>query len=307
MGNLTIKERILDLVDKGVSLDVVDHKLVVRGPLDQLDSGERSFLVENKHAIIRVIADTRSAEGSRIQPRDPSVRVPLSFAQKQLWLIDKLNPGRSHYCVPIALKLQGNLNEDALQTAFDELLRRHEILRTVFVSGVDGEVEQFVQEPTALPIDRVDLTAFSGRELHEKIEECLQSDALATFKLEKDLMIRALLMRLDESTHIVFCNIHHIAADGWSMGVLTRDFSQYYMAAVTSSTPELAPLGIQYADYACWQHAHIERGGLEAPLNYWRNGLANLPSLHSLRSHQVRPAIADYDGARHYQTFCVER
>ncbi|MEO1575235.1 MAG: condensation domain-containing protein, partial [Pseudomonadota bacterium] len=105
----------------------------------------------------------------------------------------------------------------------------------------------------------------------------------------------------------VFCNIHHIAADGWSMGVLTRDFSQYYMAAVTSSTPELAPLGIQYADYACWQHAHIERGGLEAPLNYWRNGLANLPSLHSLRSHQVRPAIADYDGARHYQTFCVER
>ncbi|KZN77721.1 hypothetical protein N477_11370, partial [Pseudoalteromonas luteoviolacea H33-S] len=146
--------------------------------------------------------------------------LPLSFAQQRLWLLDKIDGGSVHYNMPAALKLSGNLNGQALQAAFSTIMVRHESLRTCFIAGDDGEPVQVIQAPQTFEVPLTDLSALPEAAQETQIEEAVAKEAASAFELSRDLMLRARLLKVSDLEHILLVTMHHIASDGWSMGIL---------------------------------------------------------------------------------------
>src|SRR5690606_32443854 len=212
----------------------------------------------------------------------------LSFAQLRLWLLNQIDGGSAHYNLPSALRLTGCLDRQALQRTFDVIVERHEILRTTYVAGGDDAI-QVINPATPLPIAFTDL---SGRELswqQETVRRLGEVEAGTVFDLSRDLLLRVHLLKLGEEDHIIFVTMHHIASDGWSMGVLVNEFSLLYAAFVKGESHSLLPLPIQYADYAHWQRNWLQGDVLEQQLAYWTGQLADLPLVHSLPLDYPRP------------------
>ncbi|WP_165956545.1 non-ribosomal peptide synthetase [Kribbella antibiotica] len=225
----------------------------------------------------------------RIEP------VPLSFAQSRLWLLDQLEGLGSAYNVPMVLRLTGELDPVALEAALNDLLDRHESLRTVFVE-VDGVPAQCILSGAdarlALPL------AMIGA---DDLASVAESVARAEFDLSRDLPIRARLFQLDAEEHALVVVVHHIAGDGWSLNPLARDIAEAYRARSGGRAPSWSPLRVQYADYAVWQRELL--GDEKDPdslasqqLQFWRKTLADLPEQLDLPSDRPRPAIRSYDG-----------
>jgi len=247
------------------------------------------------HQTIRSQAAYVEQEGSSHSmipsaPRDSLLA--LSFAQQRLWFIDRLEGSSVQYNMPAALQLTGSLDKAALQRALDELVARHEVLRTVYID-VDGTPLQAVRPPAAVPIEHIDLT-------HQCAAECLQSlrvlrrdEAARAFDLSQDLMLRCVLIRLAPQQHALLLTLHHIACDGWSIAVLVREIAELYSAGA-----QLAPLPIQYADYAAWQRTRAQTETLARGLAYWREQLAGVPAVHSLPLDYPRPGRQRFEGAR---------
>ncbi|KZN44334.1 non-ribosomal peptide synthetase, partial [Pseudoalteromonas luteoviolacea] len=146
--------------------------------------------------------------------------LPLSFAQQRLWLLDKIDGGSVHYNMPAALKLSGSLNGQALQAAFSTIMVRHESLRTCFIAGDDGEPVQVIQAPQTFEVPLTDLSALPEAAQETQIEEAVAKEAASAFELSRDLMLRARLLKVSDLEHILLVTMHHIASDGWSMGIL---------------------------------------------------------------------------------------
>ncbi|HEX6864791.1 MAG TPA: condensation domain-containing protein, partial [Thermoanaerobaculia bacterium] len=205
--------------------------------------------------------------------------LPLSFAQRRLWFLDRLEPGSAAYNLPGAVRLAGPLDVPALAAAFAGVIRRHEALRTVF-PVVDGEPVQLVG-PAEVELPLVDLR---GR--FDEAERLAQEEARTPFDLARGPVCRAKLLRLDDEEHLLLVTLHHIAADGWSLGIFLRELAALYQGEALPDLP------VQYADYAAWQ-----RGlHLEGQLAYWRERLAGLPVLE-LPADRPRPAVRDLRGA----------
>ena len=203
----------------------------------------------------------------------------LSFAQQRLWFLDQLAPGNPFYNVPIALKLTGPLHHTALEQSIREILRRHESLRTVF-RVYQGEPHQVILSPDTLPeqlLPLIDLTSFSPEEQAERSRQLAIEEAQRHIDLARDLMLRAVLLRLAPESHILLLTLHHIAADGWSMQVLSRELSACYTAFLKGETPSLPPLPVQYADFALWQRQRLTEDELQKHLAYWTKQLEKLP------------------------------
>jgi amino acid adenylation domain-containing protein len=220
----------------------------------------------------------------------------LSFAQQRLWFIDQLAPGSAQYNMPIALKLQGELHIDALHRAFSEIVQRHEVLRTVYVTSAKGEASQRILPLEALPLARFDLSGLSEEKQETEVLRLAETDAAQPFRLDRDLMVRVSLITLGAQTHVLLFNMHHIASDGWSMGVLFEEFVQLYAAFVQGQASALAPLAIQYADFAAWQRSHIAGDYLDAQMDYWQKQLAGIPPVHGLSLDRPRPLQPSFVG-----------
>ncbi|MEU8686806.1 condensation domain-containing protein, partial [Streptomyces sp. NPDC048611] len=222
-------------------------------------------------------------------------RVPLSFAQRRLWFLHKLEGPSATYNMPLALRLTGELDVAALEAAIGDVVGRHEALRTVFPE-VDGQPYQEVLEVSR---------AWAGLEVLRVSEEGLR-DALGVaagraFDLSAEAPLGATLLALSESEHVLLLLLHHIAADGWSVTPLSRDVMTAYQARLRGRSPEWAPLPVQYADYTLWQQDLLGDATdpdqvLSQQVAYWRDQLAALPDHLDLPFDRSRPAVASYKG-----------
>ncbi|HKG15723.1 MAG TPA: amino acid adenylation domain-containing protein [Pyrinomonadaceae bacterium] len=234
-----------------------------------------------------------------VTPRRHDGPLPLSFAQRRLWFIDQMEPGSSAYNVPAAVRLTGRLDVMALESTLTEVVRRHEILRTRFDVGGDGEPVQVVSEPSAirLGLDPVDLGALDEQEREAEALRLAREEAELPFDLSRGPLLRVKLLRLSEEEHVVLLTMHHIVSDGWSSGILIREVAALYEAYSEGKESPLEDLAVQYADFAVWQHEHLSGETLERQLTYWKEQLTGAPAVLELPTDRPRPPVQSYRGA----------
>ncbi|MCB1033211.1 MAG: non-ribosomal peptide synthetase, partial [Acidobacteria bacterium] len=219
-------------------------------------------------------------------PRDE--RLPLSFAQQRLWFIDQLEPESPAYNMPMPLRLKGALDGALLDRALSEVVRRHEVLRTRFDSA-DGRPHQVIQEAEAVFLPRVDLRGLGGEESLHEARRLSRRDASSPFDLARGPVMRGSLLLLGEGDHVVLFNLHHIAGDGWSTGILVDEVSELYSAFAQGREPDLPQLPVQYADFAAWQRGWLQGEVLEGELAHWRQRLEGAPPYLDLPTDRPRP------------------
>jgi amino acid adenylation domain-containing protein/non-ribosomal peptide synthase protein (TIGR01720 family) len=236
-----------------------------------------------------------------ILARDEAARVACtpSYAQMRQWFLWQLEPASSAYHITGALRLQGLLNRDALQASFDALVERHESLRTVFRANAEGLVEQVVQQRAGLEIPLIDLGALAGDARDARAQEEARRIAETPFDLTADPLLRVALIRLDPQTHLLVVVMHHIVSDGWSLQILVDEFVAHYRARANGQPSRVAPLPIQYADYAVWQRHWLEAGEKERQLDYWKAHLGTEHPVLQLPTDRARRADGRYRAARH--------
>ncbi|HEX2077660.1 MAG TPA: amino acid adenylation domain-containing protein [Longimicrobium sp.] len=223
--------------------------------------------------------------------------LPLSFAQQRLWFMEQLHPGQATYNIPAALWLRGPLDTAALERALTEMARRHEVLRTTFRAEA-GVPEQVIAEPFAFRIPVDDLRALPEAEREAAAREVATREAERPFDLAREFPLRVRLVRLADQEWALAVAMHHIASDGWSIGVLVREVSALYAAFARGEPSPLPELPLQYADYAAWQRAWLAGEALEAQLAYWRDALAGAPPLLELPTDRPRPLVQGNAGGR---------
>ncbi len=224
----------------------------------------------------------------------------LSYAQQRLWVLDQIEGGSSQYNLPVALRLKGELKEEALQKALDRLVERHEVLRTTYEGGEEWP-RQVVHEAQGVKIRRIDLRGLEGEKREESLKRLAQEEVSRRFDLGRDMMLRVTLVRLGEQEHAVLFTQHHIASDGWSIGVLVRELSVLYGAYVEGQADPLPELRIQYGDYAEWQRGWLTEEVLEKEVEYWRRQLEGAPGVHGLPLDKERPGKQGYEGGVHWE------
>jgi amino acid adenylation domain-containing protein len=223
---------------------------------------------------------------------------PVSFAQQQLWFLDQLVPGSPVYNLPGSVRLKGALNVAALEHSLNEIVRRHEILRTNFQT-VDGQPAQIVAPARPVALTLTDLGALAPHERAAAAQRLAFTEGRRAFNLAHDPLLRARLLRLSADEHVLLLTSHHIISDGWSLGVFLRELAALYEAARSGRPAPLAELPIQYGDYAVWQRDALQGEALRAHLDYWRRQLAGERTLLQLPFDYPRPAIQTAAGARH--------
>ncbi len=235
------------------------------------------------------LATAARAELPPIVPVDANERTALSFAQQRLWLLEQLGAAGRAYHIPVALRLRGELDAEALERALDHIVQRHEALRTVFRTA-NGEAVQHVDPASRFPLVREEL---GGRPLHAVMAE----EAGAPFSLQHGPLIRGRLVRMASDDHALLITMHHIVSDGWSMGVLVDELSALYGAFTRGEPDPLPALPVQYADYAAWQRKWVDGEVLQQQAEYWKSALAGAPALLELPADRPRPARQDHSGA----------
>ncbi|HET7287153.1 MAG TPA: condensation domain-containing protein, partial [Pyrinomonadaceae bacterium] len=223
-------------------------------------------------------------------------KAPMSFAQQRLWVLDQLEPNRPIYNVPDIDYLKGRLDLEALERSLTELIRRHEGLRTTF-HLIDGEPVQVIGAPQPLTLNIIDLTRLPQKEREAEARRLANEESQLPFDLSRGPLFRAQLVRLAEEEHLLLLTMHHIIADGWSLGVMTRELGALYEAYQAGQSSPLPELAIQYADFALWQREWLQGEVLDKQLEYWREQLGGaLPELE-LPTDRPRPARQSYRGA----------
>ena len=293
-------EFLSELRHLGIQISTDGDKLRCNAPKDVLTSQLRSELAERKAEIIALLQNNNSPEKStpsRIQSASRNQSLPLSFAQQRLWFLDQLESNSSFYNLPEAMRFQGELKIDILQQALDEIVVHHEILRTNYIAK-NGNPIQSIAEPRPVKLKIIDLQQYEVVEQEIQIQKVLQQESQFPFNLASDLMIRGCLLKLSSSEQILLLVQHHIASDGWSMGILWEQLTQLYLAFLEGKPNPLPKLPIQYVDYAVWQRKWLSSEVIERQLNYWKKQLANANPLLELPTDHPRPSVQTYRGAR---------
>ncbi|WP_418515014.1 amino acid adenylation domain-containing protein [Delftia sp. PS-11] len=240
--------------------------------------------------------------GQDIPRRDPSAPALLSHAQGSLWLTWQLAPESPAYNLTGSLELQGPLDAAALAAALGDLVARHDILRTLFTAGEDGQALQAVQPHGAmsLPMPVVDMPAQAA------LEDALAGFAQTPFALDRQAPLRACLYRLDAQRHVLALSLHHIAADGWSLRILVDELLHCYESRLRAQPPALAPMPIQFADYAAWERQRLDGGERERQLRYWRDRLGREHAPLELPLSHARGAVPGAAEGRHCFVWSAE-
>src|SRR5215510_10341095 len=248
-------------------------------------------LSEKKRAILDALLRQQGiaeVKTDRIPRRTKPGPAELSFAQQRLWFLDQLEPESPLYNIPAAVRLSGPLNVPVLQRSIGEIVTRHEILRTTF-AVIDGRPVQFINKPSVfkLPVSdmqEVDVMAWATEE------------ARRWFDLTKGPLLRPHLLCLGETEHVLLLTMHHIVADGWSMGVFVRELASLYEAYLAGRFSPLQELLIQYADFATWQRDWLQGERLNEQLSYWKAQLDDASPLLELPTDRPRPPVQTFNG-----------
>jgi amino acid adenylation domain-containing protein len=236
---------------------------------------------------------------SQFQPirrRDGGAVAPLSFPQQRLWFLDQLEPGCPAYNIHLGLRLEGDLDVEALRYSLNQVVQRHEILRTTFASTDQGPA-QVIAESVKLETPLIDLSSLPPWEREQEIQRRAAEEALRPFELLSGPLLRAILLQSGQRERVFLLTMHHIIADGWSIDALLRELAIFYEARVAGFPAPLPEPPIQYADFAVWQRRRLGDDALRAQLDYWRRQLAGAYSVLALPTDRPRPAVQSYRGA----------
>lgn len=246
------------------------------------------------------IENLRSAEniqsGNLLQPITRNQPLSLSFAQERFWFMEQMQENSAAYNISCVLQLTGKLHIAALEASLAEIIRRHEVLRTVFPT-VDGRPIQVINSPGAPPFDVIDLRTLSSNQRTEEMQRLVNQMASKPFDLSEGPLIRLLLIRLAERENVFLLTMHHIISDGWSVGILMKELSLLYEAFAGGKASPLPELPIQYADFASWHRALLSAVNMEEQVNYWKRQLEGAPPLLELPTDYPRPARQRFRGA----------
>ncbi|MCY1023457.1 non-ribosomal peptide synthetase [Pyxidicoccus sp. MSG2] len=296
----TIDDILNEIAEVGATIAVDGSNLRLGSPKGRISSELRERIRANREALIAFLGARNARSGGRA----PLVRVArdkpltLSFAQQRLWFLNELEPGNPFYNIPVAVRLRGSLDIAALHASLNEVVRRHEALRTRFVV-IDGTPFQQIVPHLTLTLAQEDLSALSGDLRETQALARMQEEARTPFDLVEGPPIRVKLLRLEAAEHLLLLTLHHIVADGWSMGVLVREMGALYAAFAQHRPSPLPELQIQYADFAQWQREVLSGEELDRQVAYWKARLDGAPTLLSLPTDRPRPATQSYRGATH--------
>ena len=226
----------------------------------------------------------------RIEKNQAVANPPLSFAQQRLWFLQHIDAANPFYNMPMALEVRGPLEVALLERSLNEVVRRHEALRTTFVV-IDGEAVQLVHPTRQVSIEVIDLRHFPAEHQPAEVKRLAEAESLRVFDLSADLLLRASALRLDGDRHVLLLTLHHIVSDGWSMGILVDELVRLYEAFTENAVSPLPELPIQYVDYAIWQRQHLDRQVQDVQMKYWQRQLAGAPPLLDLPTDRRRPAV----------------
>jgi amino acid adenylation domain-containing protein len=296
---MTIAELLFKLRSLDVKIWADNGQLRCDTPKGVLTPELRAALNGHKAEILALLQEASSVGQRRQPPMQPGRRdgdLPLSFAQQRLWFIDQLEPNSSLYNIAKAFHIRGALQLAALEQSLNEIIRRHEVLRTTFRS-VDGQPLQRIASWLTIPFTILDLTDCPEKERQEKALRLVNKEACRPFVLADGPLLRALVVRLAADDHILLLTMHHIVSDGWSMGILCRELSALYDGYNNGRPSRLDPLPVQYADFAQWQRDWLKGEVLQSQVDYWKDRIANIPTLQ-LPTDRSRPAMQSYRGAR---------
>ena len=246
-----------------------------------------------------VEAAREAAEGLQTVPLEPIPRdgreLPLSFAQQRLWFLDQLEPGSPFYNIPVALRIRGELNLEALQKTLSEIVRRHEVLRTTF-KNVEGKPVVVIHEPAPVEIPVQDLSRLPDEEREQQARRLAREEARTPFDLEEGPLFRTRLLRMGENDHLALITMHHIVSDGWSIAVFIEEVARLYPAFLEGNGAPLPELPLQYADFAAWQRKWLQGEHLEKQLHYWKKQLEDAPPVLEVPTDKPRPPVQTFNG-----------
>ncbi|MGH8547300.1 MAG: amino acid adenylation domain-containing protein [Methylococcales bacterium] len=299
---MPFSELLSEIKSKDIGIYFEQGRLRCQAPLEILTPELRTALRTHKSELIDLLSRKEPQQAPRLEPVSREKSLPLSFAQQRLWFLEQLDPGTSAYNMVSALRLTGQLDIEALNRSFNEVIRRHETLRSTF-DTIDGKPIQVIHSSTELPLHVVDLQDWAEAEREEELTRLLDLEAAKPFDLTKGPLLRTTLLHLGEQTqqseYVLVLTMHHIISDDWSVAILFREIALSYDAFRKGHPFPLAPLWIQYADFACWQRQWLQGDVLERLLAYWTNKLAGSPpplGLPVIQSAQALPNEADvYD------------
>ena len=279
---IPVEQFLSDLYRQGVSLSAEGDNLRCSAPEDVFTDALREQLQTRKAEILAFLNQAAQQTGIATTaipavPRNGDLL--LSFAQQRLWFLDQMQQEGAVYNIPMAVEVQGVLDVKALCQSLQDILARHESLRTSFKT-VDGQPVQVIAEPYDMGLAQWDLQEYSTSEQQELIQERLLLEAQTPFDLAQDQLWRVMLLKLNTTTSVILLTMHHIISDGWSMEVLLQELAALYRGYVTDAPITLPALPIQYADFAAWQRQWLQGDVLDNQLDYWRGQLGdNLPVL----------------------------
>ncbi len=254
--------------------------------LAQLSPAQREALLK------KLKKSGKTVKREKIEKRTAADVFPVSFQQQQLWFLNRLDPESPFYNMPSVVRMQGQLDMASLKKTMAKICERHEILRAVFPT-VNGAVQQHILSQIEFDLEPFDASGLNSA----KISELIHGETQQPFDLHAGPLIRSKLYRLSQTEHILAVTMHHIIADGWSIGVFVEDFAAIYSAFHSSQEPLLVPLPVQYADYADWQNKWIQTDKKEKQSAYWEKRLSSVSHFLELPYDRPRPAAQTFNGA----------
>jgi non-ribosomal peptide synthetase component F/NADP-dependent 3-hydroxy acid dehydrogenase YdfG len=289
-GNSLLVGQVISRIRNHWSVELGIRELFEAPTVAQLAARVEAAKVEDAH---------NAANGHRpampLQAMSREGGVPLALAQQRLWVLDRLEGPSATYNMPSALRLKGTLDVPALERSFAELQRRHEALRTYFAE-VGDQVMQVIEPERIAPVLHIDLSAVPAPEREARMMQIAKEDAARPFVLTAEPAFRVTLVRLSDDDHVLLTAMHHIISDGWSIGVMVREFMRHYQAYRDGREPQIAPLAVQYPDFTLWQRQWLTPEAQQRQLQFWRDTLQGLPPLLPLPTDYPRPAVQSYRG-----------
>jgi len=260
--------------------------------ISELSPEKRKLLMER---LMKKNGEGNAHQKIQRQSRETNQFV-LSFAQQRLWFLDQLETNTSTWNISFGFRMTGALDVRALHQTIDEIIRRHETLRTYFAIS-NGQPVQVISEHVTAELPVEDLSGLSNAEQKNEIQKRTAAEAKKPFDLSQSPMLRTNLLRLGDTEHVFILTMHHIVSDAWSLGVFFRELLSLYEAFSQGEPSPLPELPIQYADFAVWQREWLQNNVLDQQLSYWKEQLAGAPPVLELPTDRPRPAVQTFPGA----------
>ena len=267
-----------------------------------------SLSPEKRELLERLLRDGGLSGDVPVVPRASTSTPPaLSFAQQRLWLLDQLEPGSTSFNICSAFRLGGRLDRVALERSLNEIVRRHEALRTTFTL-VAGKPVQVIAPVLSIPLPAREIPGGTEEQRAAALQSAIRDEAERSFDLARGPLLRTVLLPLAPDDHVLVLTVHHVVYDGWSVGVLMRELGLLYEAFSSGQDSPLPELQVQYADYAVWQRSWLQGEGLARLVSYWRQKLGDpLPAMLELPTDQPRPALPELVDALQHTVFALGR